>query len=556
MDTGVTRSEYSRKFQTQKEALDHYNMLAPISFTDFRARNRYVTKYFIRNMKIVIKHFFLVDTSLLVDYVLCENPEYSSYLVQSIGSFMKILDQFEDLEAGLSKLGMDQRLKTCEDTCKAYIKSDNLNIQINTLHNTSHKEAADSGANVLGICTSDTPNQVSFVVKTKKSVEKPSLERERHINDSNSKHNIYGKKHVNTGPKYVHYVKILRFILNRFQCSFIDEIDAGFMTSILCNFNNENTITLLEEIFKVPNVFSSHKFASAFRESKFLKDVVTHPNQESASRILEMLLEMSSDAESTIDGDNYNFLEELRSHADVLVDLFLLESSYSVNILQFKNILTAIGMNIRIRSIDIDFKDPSYKTFLKIQLMTENYKNNLDMVDLGFLLKTLDLSFKLTENTLVHNSIYSLSSMVLKNTDSEKVIQLVTYLIPRLYTFFMEYWAQEEGPKPYQNGLYPFLIDIYILLLEMIAHWSGRFKQNGDCSDILSLFRQWETEEWNTLRCGFLSRAVKKEGLRYANTKQIFEWLEDCISEPFLRYLCHVIVEDLPDHDFFHQEKY
>lgn len=499
MQAGIARSEYTRKFPTQKDAVDHYNALAPNSFTEFRARSRHVTRYFIKNITIALHHFFEIDTALLLEYVLCENPEYIMGLSESIAGFLKLLARFEDVEFGLS----------CLTT------------------NVTHESPPGTLAPDTDLGMQDT---------------------QQNVEDATT--------YSNNDQRYADYIKILRFLLNRFRCSFVDEINTVFVQNVFKNFNNENTVELVEEIFGRPHVLGSKVFSTVFRESRFVARMVEHENHENASRILEILLELCLDAEGPKEGGSAHLLNELAGHIDAMTKSFLAEHRYFINAMQFKNILALVRMKVRIRNLDVDLANLGYKTFLVVQLRIENYKNNLATVDIGWMLRMLDLSSKHTDNAQLHSNVYSLAHLVLKSKDPKQLNPICAYFISRMYAFFTECWAEEEGPKPRLNNLFPFMLDTYILLLELIAQWSAGFKSTGQWGETLTLFRAWETSEWNTLRSGFLHRCVRRETLKYANTQEVAEWLEDCISEPFLRYLCHVILEDLPDHDFFHEGEY
>lgn len=535
MYANIPRSEYSRRFQTQRDALEHYNMLAPVSFTEFRSRNRHVTRYFIRNIHVAIRHFFQIDTSLLLEYVLCENPEYSLGLSESIKGFIKLIGCFEDLEVRLCNLGVNDGVDT------------GTRVRKTSLY-TQKAEEGTSGTSIP--IAGDVGGYNASALYD--GAQKENGTAEAPADDTQPWSAVY----MNTIQQYVHYIKILRFLLNRFLCSFIEEIDSNFIQGVVRNFNNEHTMELLEDMFRTSSMLSSGTVVNALKEARFIRQISGHLNQENASRVLEILLEARSDMDSTADVENHSLIEELKSHCDLIVDSFLEEDRYTTNILQFRNVLALIRMDILTRDFTVDFSDPGYKTFLTLQLKIENYKRAMETVDMCFVLEALDASFRYRENTLLHNSIYPFVAHILKGTNTIYVHQICLYLIPRLYSFFIEHWAQEEGQKPFLSNLFPFLLDIYGLLLELIVQWGLAFKKIEGWEEVLMLFKVWETPEWNSLRAGFLNRSLGRESLKYTSTKDISEWLEDCISEPFLRYLCHVILEDVPDHDFFHQNKY
>lgn len=532
MYANTPRSEYSRRFQSHRDAVEHYNMLAPVSFTEFRSRNRHVTRYFIRNIHVAIRHFFQIDTSLLLEYVLCENPEYSLGLSESIKGFIKLIECFEDLETRL---------------CSMSVKSAGECAAESPAPGQKEGEGADCGSE-------DTKKDAG-----EHSVREHDgcLQKEKSAGEEQSDCALEcGAVHVNTVKQYAHYIKILRFLLNRFLCSFVEEINAKFIQGILRNFNNEHTMELLEDMFKTSSMLSSGAVVAALKEAQFIRQISGHANQENASRVLEIMLEARSDMDSTADVENHSLVEELRKHSDLIVGAFMEEDRYAINVLQHRNVLALIRMDVLTRDFAVNLGDPGYKTFLTLQLKIERYKRAMETVDMCFVLEALDATFANRENTHLHNSIYPFVAHILKGTNTIYVHQICLYLIPRLYSFFVEHWAQEEGQKPFLSSLFPFLLDIYGLLLDLIVQWGLASKKIEGWEEVLMLFKEWETPEWNSLRAGFLNRALRRESLKYTNTKDISEWLEDCISEPFLRYLCHVILEDVPDHDFFHQNKY
>lgn len=535
MYANIPRSEYSRRFQTHLDALEHYNALAPISFTEFRSRNRHVTRYFIRNIHVAIRHFFQIDTSLLLEYVLCENPEYSLGLSESIKGFIKLIECFEDLEIKLCSMNVK---KGGDDVIHA--------IEPHALSRKDEK-SANYGAE-------DTEKNDS---EHKSHELDGRLQKENSDAEAQSDHALEcGTLHVNTAKQYVHYIKILKFLLNRFLCSFVEEINTKFIQGILRNFNNEHTMELLDDMFRTSSMLNSSTVVNALKEAQFIRQISGNANQENASRVLEIMLEARSDMDSTSDIENHSLLEELKEHSDLIVDAFMGECRYAINVLQHRNVLALIKMDVLTKDFVVNLNDSSYKTFLTLQLKIERYKRAMDTVDMGFVLEALDVTFTHRENTFLHNSIYPFVVHILKGTNTIYVHQICLYLIPRLYSFFVEHWAQEEGQKPCLSSLFPFLLDTYGLLLDLVVQWGLASKKIEGWEEVLMLFKELETPEWNFLRAGFLNRALRRESLKYTNTKDISEWLEDCISEPFLRYLCHVILEDVPDHDFFHQNKY
>lgn len=535
MHANTPRSEYSRRFQTHRDALEHYNMLAPISFTEFRSRNRHVTRYFIRNIHIAIRYFFQIDTSLLLEYVLCENPEYSLGLSESIKSFTKLIECFEDLENKLCSISV----KNASDT------------GVHAIERPTH---AQKGESRIDCGTKNIEKDIGM--HSTRELE-GCLQQENGVVEEQNDYTVECDAiYVNTVKQYAHYIKILRFLLNRFLCSFVEEINTKFIQGILRNFNNEHTMELLEDMFRKSSMLSSSTVVTALKEAQFIRQISGHANQENTSRVLEIMLEARSDMDSTVDAENHSLVEELREHSDLIVDAFMREDRYAINVLQHRNVLALIRMDVLTRDFFVDLRDTSYKTFLTLQLKIERYKRAMETIDMSFVLEALDTTFSHRENTLLHNSIYTFVAHILKGTNTIFVHQICQYLIPQLYSFFVEHWAQEEGEKPFLSSLFPFLLDIYGLLLDLIVQWGLASKKIEGWEEVMMLFKEWETPEWNSLRAGFLNRALKRESLKYTNTKDISEWLEDCISEPFLRYLCHVILEDVPDHDFFHQNKY
>ncbi|KAL0265994.1 UNVERIFIED_CONTAM: hypothetical protein PYX00_011711 [Menopon gallinae] len=251
------------------------------------------------------------------------------------------------------------------------------------------------------------------------------------------------------------------------------------------------------------------------------------------------MLEARSDMDSVVEAESHSLVEELKQHCDLIADAFLEEDRYAINVLQFRNVRSLIRMDILTRDFTVDFCNPTYKTFLVLQLKIESYKRAMETVDMRFVLEALDASFTHRENTLLHSTIYPFLAHVLKGTNTIYVHQICSYLIPRLYSFFVEHWAQEEGPKPFLSNLFPFLLDVYGLLLDLIVQWGLASKKMEGWDEVLVLFKEWESPDWNSLRAGFLNRSLRRESLKYTNTKDVSEWLEDCISEPFLRYLCH-----------------
>lgn len=160
-----------------------------------------------------------------------------------------------------------------------------------------------------------------------------------------------------------------------------------------------------------------------------------------------------------------------------------------------------------------------------------------------------------TSATVIHcNTTYVILN-VMKSGKLWFVYELLDYILKYLYDVLFKCWCDNLDGN--FNAFEPFGVVIYRNINLLVKHWhkSNQSDKSNNSSDvifyrhILSLFKDWYNDDWVTLRLGYLNRLISKEKLVYVNRNKIDLWLENAISEPFLRYLSYFICEDIPEHE-------
>lgn len=190
-------------------------------------------------------------------------------------------------------------------------------------------------------------------------------------------------------------------------------------------------------------------------------------------------------------------------------------------------------------------------------MINDNINKNCKMIK--NILHVIKYYYYLSVYTNANVIQYSTTHMilnVLKNKNFFYLYETTAYIMKYLYDTLFLCWCNRLDNK--NHSLEPFIITIYKTIKEIRELLIGNDKlTNGNnyieelCKNEMNkIFKDWESEEWITLRLGYLNNLMKKETLTYFDKGKIDNWLENCITEPFMRYVTYFICEDLPEHDF------
>lgn len=160
-----------------------------------------------------------------------------------------------------------------------------------------------------------------------------------------------------------------------------------------------------------------------------------------------------------------------------------------------------------------------------------------------------------TEVSIIQYCTTHIILNILRSGNLWFVYELMVYIKKYLYEILFKCWCDILDGK--SNAFEPFCVLIYKTINNLVTKWIK--KENGKKGDplwskffleIKKLFSDWHNEDWVTLRLGYLNNLIRKESLTYFNKSQLDLWLEDVLTEPFMRYVSYFICEEVPEHDF------
>ncbi|TBU11411.1 hypothetical protein CWI38_1221p0010 [Hamiltosporidium tvaerminnensis] len=418
---------------------------------------------------------------------------------------------------------------------------------------------------------------------------------------------------LNCNSSITGYSKVMIFIVKEYPFNFLQNICSEFLCLIMNFIYHEEIIELFKNTFKLKGT-NLYRWLIFLKENDFLQSLFERLEKGeevyNTCRIILSVLNVScmllgNKILRIEEWKNVGFLNEISDKSMFLIELFLMQRSYRIlNVLY--NILALIltyKKNMKICVICMVYQK-------KLEQKELNFLTNLES-SISFFEIMLMIKMLLSKRYTLIRVIYSLKVHVLlveyffKHSGhsgyhmcffnfvryffmfpvglNAKILYDILFqccFIERIELWTREVLAKEFEKFPAVPPMTSYLIKFYELLFdlknecEMITknmpktdstkniedlydnnsdtNTDYENERNLDCYVFFdSKLSFLDSEEWISLRELYFDRLNRKLKLSYSDLKEMDCYIEDCIQEPFIRYIFRVLYNDFPSCSLF-----
>jgi hypothetical protein len=512
------------------------------SITQFKLKKPMVTNYMIQNLDYLIRSFcYFSDIGVVAEYFLTDNTRFNFAFYRKIRVFMQIIaydDEWkEERMSNGSVTGCVGGDRTGEDKDDEELEQQMRGMKVTGTEGMEARDAKEKWIRESrrGLFGSETreeevlPRRKEAADWTRAELRK--FEEAEYFDDGVE----FNATTVNTKATVLsHFFSILVYHYRAHADYLIEVLDRPLVIAILSKMDMEPALELLGVLLGLKGI-NMHKLAIVMRECMPITVLVRRRYYRALRMLLETDWVTGDESESVSSDDEDPFHEEIAAAGAVLVDAFLQEESYfeCKEIYDVLEILNCSSNRPRLRLIDFTHITPRAILYLKLVvgqldlLMDEILQRNIHSVFVDLFFTHSNMSTLLVPLTLF------LAQAIAKQETLLKLLE--TNFMERFQRTCIKYVSVDKGPRPAVDSIFGHLVYLYPQLC---------FYMNKYCRELL------ETDEWVHLSV-FMDRYDDMEGLKYRNDEVIEGFLDQCVDESYIRYVCRLLVEDMPFPNIF-----
>lgn len=324
-----------------------------------------------------------------------------------------------------------------------------------------------------------------------------------------------------------HFFAVLAFHFRIHPHYMIEAVDDDFVSAFLGLLNTEPALELFDVLlgFKGLNM---QKLAMVLRDAHPISVLIGRRSYK-ALKMLLMVEWVGEDSES-VSSDEDLFLDEIVSAGETLVSAFLTEDSY----LEYKQIYDVIEIlncsHRRPRLPLVEPREADARTVLYIKLVVGQLDNLMDEIfEKGIHKRFLDLFFGHPDHSVLLFPLTVFFSAAIR--DSSALPALVAAgLTDMFHDACIRCLSVEKGTRPATPSIFSCLVYLHPLLTFYLR------KSNNEAAF---------SDRWIRVSA-MMEPYDRMETLRYSNDEMVEGFLDDCVDEGFARYICQLIIDEMP----------
>ncbi|CAD26464.2 hypothetical protein [Encephalitozoon cuniculi GB-M1] len=334
-----------------------------------------------------------------------------------------------------------------------------------------------------------------------------------------------------------HFFEVLGFHFRIHPHYMTEALDHRFICSFLDLLDFEPALNLFGILLGLKGL-NMQKLAMLLKDAHPISVLIERKHYVALKMLL--LVDWMDNESGSMSSDEEGFFhDEMMSAGEKLISVFLREESY-FEYKQVYDIIEILNCSHRCPKLEIpDFKRIDSKLVLYIKLMVGQLDLLMDEIFQKKVHVTLiDLFFGNPDYSALLIPLTIFLSSAIRNQSRFSMLIDIGFL-DRFHDACIRSIAVDNGPRPAVESIFSCLVYIYPLVAFYLA------KVNRELLN---------TDKWVYLS-SMMDPYHRKEKLSYSNDEAIEMFLDGCASESFARYMCHLVVDEMPVPSLFLEKK-
>lgn len=495
------------------------------SLTQFKLKKPMITNYMIYHLDYLVTNFcYFKDIGLMSECLCTDNSRFNFAFYQKMNVFIRIIG-FDSNVFPRNECSMDRLV-------------DNLSIKDNVGNPSTCtigyiypmtkgewiRRSKDALFGLISECsnTSDTEDEDE---KAKAREVFRNFEINEYFgNGEDLEYLVFNP----TSKVLKYFFEVLAFHFRIHPHYMTEALNGDFIISFLNMLDFEPALNLFSILLGLKGL-NMQKLAMLLRDAHPVSALIER-RYYVALRML-LLADWIDDDSGSMSSDEEDFFhDEIMSAGEKLISIFLKEESY-FEYKQIYDIVEILNCSRRCPRLKIpEFKRIDPKLILYIRLMVGQLDLLMDEIFQSKAHITfIDLFFGNPDNLALLVPLTIFLSSAIKDQSKFSVLIDIGFL-DRFHDTCIKFISADNGPRPAIESIFSCLVYIYPLIIFYLA------KIDKGLLD---------KDKWVYLS-SMMDPYSRMEKLNYSNDEAIEISLGGCPSESFARYICHLVIDEMP----------
>ncbi|KAM0671326.1 hypothetical protein OCOL_001778 [Ordospora colligata] len=508
-----------------------FHAIARNNLIPFKLKRSVITNYMIQHIDYIMRNFcYFKDIATISEYLCTDNGQFNFEFHNRIGMFMKIIryNGSDSMNDGLNHKNVQDiyEIDRIADDLNA-LKIDHQSNRCNQyVYPLSRDEwMIESQLNIFGVidCGSNVCDADEEMISLHESLRK--FEARENSGDDNGEYLAFNSVEC----VFRHFFEVLSFHFKNHPHYMVDALDVCFIKSVIRFLDFEPALDFFGTLLKQKG-FNMQKLMRVLKEARPATMMMDMRLYEALKMLL--LTDWIDNDSGSVSSDDEDFIyEEINIIGERLVTAFLEEDSY-FECKQIYDILEILNCSRRCPKLKlVEFKKVDIKTVLYIRLIVGQLDIIIDDIFQTDAYRAfIDMFFEHSCCSLVLAPLAMLLITAIKDTAKLSLL-IKAKFISKFHYACIDCISVDQGPKPAVHALFSHLVYIYPIL----SFYLNKFDKS-----------QVQSDRWVHL-CSMMEYYNKIEMLTYSNDDGIENFInEECMNESFARYICHLIIDEMP----------
>ncbi|WEL39315.1 hypothetical protein PFJ87_08g01810 [Encephalitozoon hellem] len=500
------------------------------SLTQFKLKKPMITNYMIHHLDYLVTNFCYFKDIALVSECLCtDNSRFNFAFYQKMNVFIRIIKFSSDGSVG-------DRQEADNPTDSLSIKS-SVSSTAGCIYPMTKEEwirrSKDALFGLVSECTNISDTEDEDDKARMKEIFRNFEINEYFGNGEDLEYLVFNP----TSKVLKHFFEVLAFHFRIHPHYMTEALDRSFITSFLDTLDFEPALNLFSILLELKGL-NMQKLAMLLKDARPVSSLIERKHYVALKMLL--LAEWMDEDSGSMSSDEEDFFhDEIMLAGERLVSIFLREESY-FEYKQIYDIIEILSCSRRCPKLKIpELKTIDSKMILYIRLMVGQLDLLMDEIFQNKIhLTLLDLFFGNPDNLALLIPLTIFLSSAIKD-QSKFSILIDTGFLDRFHDTCIKFISVDNGPRPAVESIFSCLVYIYPLITFYLA------KINKELLD---------TDKWVYLS-SMMDPYSRIEKLNYSNDEAIETFLARNPSESFVRYICHLVIDEMPVPSIFLEKR-
>ncbi|KAH9410892.1 hypothetical protein HK407_09g14870 [Ordospora pajunii] len=502
-----------------------FHAIARNNLISFKLNRSVITNYMVQHIDYMVMNFcYFKDIATISEYLCTDNGQFNFEFHNRIGMFMKIIryngsNSMDDALAKSDANGIADRLYALEiddrgDACNAC-----------AFPMSKDEWMLESRLHMFGVIGRDSNvcNSDEEMISLHESLRK--FEAKENDGEENSEYLVFNSME----SVFRHFFEVLNFHFKNHPHYMVDALDVCFLKSVLHFLDFEPGLEFFGTLLKLKG-FSMQKLMKVLKEARPTTVMIERRSYD-ALKMLLLTDWMDNDSGSVSSDDDDFMCEEINMIGERLVSALLEEDSY-FEYKQIYDILEILNCSRRCPKLKpVEFTKVDVKTVLYIRLMVGQLDTVMDEIFRTDEYQAfIDMFFAHPCCSLVLTPLTVFFTTAIKDVAKFSLL-IKGGFITKFHDACIEYISIDQGPRPAVHALFSYLVYMHPILSFYLSKFDKNLAQSDKWVHLSSMMEYYH----------------RIERLKYTSDDAIESFINnECISESFARYICHLIVDEMP----------